>query len=1328
MKVPPEVESVAIGLLHPLKLLQMSGGEVSVAHTLDTRGRPVENGLLCQRIFGPIEHMQCGCGKRFKKITICLDCGVEANNPIVRRYRFGHITLASPVVHPWFRKIIATYLNIPPRKLDEIIMCQLFMVEHPGHTLYKKGELVSVTSYYECLRGGHRGFRASTGGDLIKRLLGSVDVKKEISQLRKMESSRRVNKRLLLLRHFQESGIDPALMVMEVLPVLPAGLRPVVEFDDGTIASSDLNDLYARVINRNNRLGRWRFLNAPKVLINAEKSGLQQAVDALIDKKYKTKNLTGKKVLKTLTEMIEGKDGRIRRNLLGKRVDYSGRSVIVAGPELKLGQCGLPIELAMGIMRPFVYGRLRQTGMAPSLNHAMMLCDRMHDTAIDALEYVMKDIVVLLNRAPSLHRMSIQAFEPVLHNERAIRLHPLTCSTFNADFDGDQMGVHLPVTLEAQVEAKVLMLSTNNIISPASGKVAMAPSQDMVLGLYYLTKERKGALGEGKCFADKGDALTAYDHGVVDRHALIRVRLDGMMVETTAGRLLFSEIFPSEIPFNSLNKVARKKDVSALIAEVYDRLGKAATVVLLDGLKDLGYRYATLSGISLCIDDMTIPQEKGTIIQETEAEVNEILSSHGKGIMDDQEKHNKVVAAWMRASEKIEAVMMEKFGVKDDKASDDEKQLAREFNSMFMMADSGARGSTDQIRQLAGMRGLMAKPNGDIVEMPIKSNFREGLTYFEYLLSCHGARKGRADGALKTANAGYFTRRLVDAAHDVVINAIDCQTMRGFTIKALIENNDVKVPVEERVLGRVVSHNLMNPYTKEPIAKRGEMISREIAGKIKEADLQEVVVRSPIFCDLVNGICATCYGAELGSRELPEIGTAVGIIAAQSIGEPGTQLTLRTFHSGGAASAGGGISQLEAKVNGQIRFVDVAWVEDRYGKRIVISRSGKLLINANGVEKEAGGVRYGATLLTEDRAAVNTGQKLVEWDPFTRALIATAGGVVSCEGMIGGVTVNEVVDTETGVDQTNVIAILPAAIPKVLVGEKEYMLPVGAMVLVKSGQEVMAGDIIAKLRVEAGKNADITGGLSRVLQVLEVKKIVEAAIMAEIDGQVKMGCPRDGYMEVSIVGAGTQREYRIRVGRQLNYLDADWIRAGDILAEGVVDPRDMLQVLGAEKAAVYVIDEVQKVYRSQGVEINDKHLEIIVRKMLRKVSITNPGDTDFVSEEEVSWHKFLEVNNKTHGVKAEARPMMLSLTRAAIESDSWLSAASFQNTKEILSNAAIRKAHDYLRGTKENIIIGRMVPVGTGHPHNKNVYLLSNKQASVKKEREVALRKLAELF
>ncbi|MBA4372233.1 MAG: DNA-directed RNA polymerase subunit beta' [Thermodesulfovibrio sp.] len=1328
MKRFSDVECAVIGLLDPLKILEMSGGEVSVPHTLDTKGKAVERGLLCEKIFGPMEHMRCRCGKRHLKVKVCPDCGVEANNPIVRRHRFGHITLASPVVHPWFRKIIASYLNIPPRKLDGIILCELFLVEHPGTAAFKKGDLISSGSYFDCLREKHKGFRASTGAALIKKMLTSMDSKAEMSKLRKLEPSRRVNRRLLLLRDIHESGINPALMVMDVLPVLPAGLRPVIVFDNGTTASSDLNDLYARVISRNRRLSRWRLMQAPGVLVNTEQRALQEAVDSLLDKKYVTKNRTGKKILKTLTSMIEGKGGRIRRNLLGKRVDYSGRSVIVVGPNLKLHQCGLPIELAMGLMRPFVYGRLRQTGMAPSLSHAMMLCDMMHDTAIDALEYVTSEMVVLLNRAPSLHRMSIQAFEPVLHKERALRLHPLTCSSFNADFDGDQMGVHLPITLDAQVEAKVLMLATNNIISPASGKVAMVPSQDMVLGLYYMTKDRKGALGEGKIFADKADALTAHDHGVIDLHALVRVRMEEGTVETTAGRLQFAEVFPPEIPFSSLNKLMRKKDVSGLIELVYDRLGNKATVTLLDNLKDLGYRNATLSGVSLCIHDMTIPQEKDSIIRETEVEVKEILRSHSQGTMDDQEKHNKIVAAWIKASDTIASVMMEKFGITDPNASEDDKKIAREFNSMFMMADSGARGSKDQIRQLAGMRGLMAKPNGDIIEMPIKSNFREGLTYFEYLLSCHGARKGRADGALKTANAGYFTRRLVDAAHDVVINAIDCGTRRGFPMKALLDNDVVKASAAERVRGRVLCTDLSDPVTQEIIAIRGDLVTKEISAKIRDAEISEVIVRSPIFCDLEVGMCATCYGADMASRQLPEIGDAVGILAAQSIGEPGTQLTLRTFHSGGTASGGGSSSHLEAKYDGKLHYVDVLYVKDRNGSKVVVSRSGKATIFANGLEKEAGGVRYGSTLLAQEGDDVKKGQKIIEWDPFSRSIIATAAGSVTYEGMIKGTTVNEVIDAETGISQLYVTNILPTTIPTVLIGEKQYMMPMGAMVILKQEQVVLPGDIIAKLPGEASKNADITGGLTRVLQLLEVRLIDEPAVLAAIDGQVKIGQAKNGFITISIEGGGSAREHRIRVGRQINYLDGDWIKTGDILAEGIVDARDILDVFGPAGAAAYVIDEVQKIYKSQGVDIDDKHFEIILRKMLRKVVITEAGSTDFVPGEKVSWHKFLRINKAPRGARAKARFIIMSLTKAALESDSWLSAASFQNTKEILSNAAVRKAKDPLTGTKENIIIGRMVPVGTGHPHNKNVFLLPPKQAEQKRQRDEAIKKLSSMF
>lgn len=1332
-----ELEGISIGLLSREKVESLANGEVEIHKTVDaSTGLPVPGGLMCQKIFGPVEFLQCACRKRYsRKGIVCAVCGVITNDPIVRRQTFAKITLAHPVVHPWFRKILATYLNLPPRKFDQLVNCDIFIVLAKGRSRFEKGSFISAVEFIHhqstVLSGEKRDerFRAETGGQAVKNLIQDMDPSEVANRLRRLPPSRRINKRLLLLRDILRGGVDPSRMVIDVLPVLPAGLRPVVQFENGTMVSSDLNDLYARIIIKNNRLKFFNENDALPFFTLPAKKALQQSVDSLLDKKYETKNRTGKKILKSITSHVESKSGRLRRNLLGKRVDYSGRSVITSGPFLKIHQCGIPMELAMGLARPFVYGKLRRTGLAYSLNHAMRLCDMMHESAIQALEDEMKKLVVILNRAPSLHRLSMQAFEPVLVQDRAIRLHPLTCSGFNADFDGDQMGVHLPVSKDAQEEARALMLSTNNILSPASGKVAMSPSQDMVLGLYWLTKEDPMCTGKGKIFADMEDALMAYDHGIVDLQALIRVRIGGEIQETTPGRIIFSQLFPKTIPFKDTNRNVRKKDIGRLIEKTIEEAGMDETVLLLDRLKDAGFEYATRSGISLSIADVTIPKEKQQIIEETDRDVEQVERDFNAGLMEEKEKHNKIVALWLKATDRIADAMMDNFGATDGDLSEDQKKRAKEFNSLFMMADSGARGSKEQIRQLAGMRGLMAKPNGDIVEMPIKSNFKEGLSYFEYLLSCHGARKGRADGALKTANAGYFTRRLVDIASDIIIHETDCGTIKGFTMKPLAEKDDVIIPLEERISGRASTLEVKNPLTGEILVEKNGVISISMAEKIVSLGITQVSVRSPLFCELERGICAMCYGHELSKKSFPEIGEAVGITAAQSIGEPGTQLTLRTFHSGGSASGGDQKSSIEAREDGTVSIKDAVTVTDREGHRVIVNRNARLFLKTNEVEREVGRLPYGSYLFAGENDEVRKGQRIAEWDPFNLPVISTSGGETRYESIIKGITAKEENDPVTGVTRIFIKSILADEVPKIIIGEKEYQLPIGAMPIAREGQTVSPGDVIAKIPKQSAKNVDITGGLTRVLELLEVRKVKHKAVMAEIDGEVRIGPPRQGQVPIEVVSdTGEKREYRAEVGEQLNFYNGDQIKAGDLLHDGAIAIEDVLRVKGFEAAASYIIDEVQKIYRMQGVETNDRHFEVILRKMLNKVVITDPGGTDFVTGERIPLKAFLRENQCTAGRKARAMSTIVSLTKASLEAESWISAASFQNTKEILSNAAARNKIDYLKGTKECIILGAPIPIGTGHPSRLSPRMYQNKLSKKEKKRLEALEKLERLF
>lgn len=1320
-----DIGAIRIRLLDPDEIIWRAKGEVKYSKTLESSGKPVLGGLFCPRIFGTMEPGKCICGtfhKGYRERQIkCEKCDYEVISEPKKKKRFGYVKLKYPVVHIWYRSIIATLLAIPPKKLKNVINCLAFIVLKPGETSYRDGETISLKEYLETR--GKKNFVADTGGTVIYGLLKELDIKDLVNKLRQKAPSRRINKRLQIARDFMKSGMSPEWMVLSVLPVLPAKLRPVIIMDDGTIASSDLNELYARLINRNNRLKELEHLGSPEILRLIERRLLQGSVDSLLqnNKGHTAMNRTRKRVLKSLSDFIEKKEGRLRRNLLGKRVDYSGRSVIVVGPTLKLHQCGLPIVMALDMLRPFIYGNLMRKGFAISLRNASILVDFRRPEAIDALEEELRERVVILNRAPSLHRMSIQAFEPVLVDGKAIRLHPLVCTAFNADFDGDQMGVHMPVTLEAQIETRVLMLSVNNLLSPANGKLIMTPAQDIVLGIYYLTKDRDKRRGEGMIFADKEEALCAHYAGTVELHANVIVRIHGQRIATTPGRLIFSELFPPKITFEELNKPVKKKDLAKLVEMCYDRGGQRDTVILLDKIKEMGFKYATQSGISFCISDITIPKEKSEIIERTEREVNDIKEKYGIGEITDSERHNKIIDLWGKATEEISNKMMEHFGAEDNTGmTKEQKRDAKEFNSMYMMADSGARGTVGQISQVGGMRGLMAKPTGEIVEIPIKSNLKEGLTYHEYLLATHGARKGRADGALKTANAGYFTRKLVDVAHGLIINELDCGTMKSITMTELIDNDEVLIPLEDRIFGRYAGEDVIDFSTGTVIVKTNEIIDKKIAGKIAKAGIREIKVRSPFSCQCSKGLCVRCYGYDLSTRMPVYIGEAVGIIAAQSIGEPGTQLTLRTFHSGGSASGLSTKNSIEAKIAGHIKFTEIKTVRNVNGKLVAINRSGRIsVITSEGKNIDCGVVPYGAVITIEENEYVEAGVNIAKWDPYNLPIISTTEGNAEFIDIIEGSTMKQEVDQDTGVIRTVVTAIRNEMIPKIKVGEKEYMLPIGAIIVANEHINVNVGDSIAKTPKQAKKTSDITGGLPKVLQILEARPLDNPAVMAEISGELRINPPKGKFMMVDIAGEnGDVASYKIPMDRQLNFYNGDIVNAGDILVDGDISINDTLNLFGSEKAAIQIANEVQKVYLSQGVSINDKHFEVIARRMLGFVRVVEAGDTDLVADDVVPRNTFFEINDKMEGRKAVAIPILLGLAKAAINSESWLSAASFERTASVLASAAIQGKVDALSGVKENVIIGRRIPVGTGHPHFQETKIVKEERSGFDKEKK----------
>ncbi|MBZ4658766.1 MAG: rpoC [Desulfacinum sp.] len=1342
---PLHFDAVKIMLASPEKIREWSYGEVKKPETINYRTfKPERDGLFCAKIFGPTKDYECNCGK-YKRMkhrgVVCEKCGVEVIQSKVRRERMGHIELAAPVAHIWFLRSlpskIGNLLDLTMRELEKVLYFDSYIVLDPGDTPLEKGELLSEERYRSLVQEYGAGFRAGIGAEAIKELLASLDLDALAQQLRQemMETGsvakrKKLAKRLKVVEAFKDSDNLPEYTIMDVIPVLPPDLRPLVPLDGGRFATSDLNDLYRRVINRNNRLKRLMELNAPDIIIRNEKRMLQEAVDVLFDNGRRGKTITGanKRPLKSLSDMLKGKQGRFRQNLLGKRVDYSGRTVIVVGPNLRLHQCGLPKKMALELFKPFVYNKLEEKGHVSTIKAAKKMVEKETPEVWDTLDEVVKEFPVMLNRAPTLHRLGIQAFEPILIEGKAIQLHPLVCTAFNADFDGDQMAVHVPLSIEAQTEARVLMMSTNNILSPAHGGPIIVPSQDIVLGIYYMTRERPFAPGENRTFAGVDEVRCAYDAGTVDLHAKIKVRLNGELVETTVGRTLLWEMIAGIMPekimgdpvllkktFAMINKVMNKKALLELIDYSYRTAGEKATVILADRLKDLGYQQATRSGISISMKDMIIPQKKADIISDAFEQVREIERQYNEGLITEGEKYNKVVDIWAKATEDVAGEMMKEMAVDLVTGPDGQTAETTSFNPIFMMADSGARGSKDQMRQLSGMRGLMAKPSGEIIETPITANFREGLTVLQYFISTHGARKGLADTALKTANSGYLTRRLVDVSQDVIVSEKDCGTMDGITVEALTEAGEIIQRLGERILGRVVHEDVVDPVTGDVLLPAGVEIDEEGLKKIEDAGIEKVTIRSVLTCRSRRGVCATCYGRDLAHGRRVQIGEAVGIIAAQSIGEPGTQLTMRTFHIGGTASKRIEQTSITNRYPGQVKFVNLNTVRNRDGDLVAMNRNGEIsIVSETGRERERYVIIYGAKLKVQDGQWVEPETLLAEWDPFTIPILTDVQGTVKFGDIIEGQTMQEKLDPVTGKSSKVIVEARDADMrPRVSIkdergrtarvgdgGHARYYMPVGAILMVNEGDTVSPGDVLARIPRETTKTKDITGGLPRVAELFEVRKPKEHAVISEIDGVVSFGKDTKGKRKVIVTPeVGEPREYLIPKGKHISVHEGDYVRAGEPLMDGSPNPHDVLAVLGEKELAKYLVNEVQQVYRLQGVKINDKHIEVIVRQMLRRVRITNPGDSDFLMGEHVEKHVFEEVNQKLEAegkVPAAAEPLLLGITKASLSTESFISAASFQETTKVLTDAAAAGKVDYLRGLKENVIMGRLIPAGTG--------------------------------
>jgi DNA-directed RNA polymerase subunit beta' len=1329
------LQGIRISMASPETIREWSYGEVKKPETINYRTfKPERDGLFCAKIFGPVKDYECNCGK-YKRMKhrgiVCEKCGVEVIASKVRRERMAHIELAAPVAHIWYLKTmpskIGSLLDMTMADVEKVLYFDSYIVIDPGQTNLKKYQLLNEDQYIQVIElYGEEALRVGMGAEAIKELLEELDLDKLKAELKQESLSTRsqakknkLAKRLKIVEGFLDSSNRPEWMIMEVIPVIPPELRPLVPLDGGRFATSDLNDLYRRVINRNNRLKRLLELGAPDIIIRNEKRMLQEAVDALLDNGRRGKAITGTngRPLKSLSDMIKGKQGRFRQNLLGKRVDYSGRSVIVVGPNLKLHQCGLPKKMALELFKPFIYAKLEEKGYASTIKGAKRMVEREDVVVWDMLEEVVKEYPILLNRAPTLHRLGIQAFEPILVEGKAIQLHPLVCAPYNADFDGDQMAVHVPLSVEARIECRVLMMSTNNILSPANGEPIIYPTQDIVLGLYYLSLNRSFEPGAGKTFTAPWEVISAYESRAVSLHAEIKVRIGDRIVDTTPGRVIIGELLPDNVPFDLVNTVMNKKAIARLIGQAYQLAGNKATVILSDRLKDLGYEYATRAGVTISVGDLKVPDRKKTLLEAARNEVNAIHSQHQDGIITRTEKYNKVVDVWTKATNDVAKAMMEDISTDTvENPETGEKVVNESFNPIYMMSHSGSRGNPDQMRQLAGMRGLMAKPSGEIIETPITSSFREGLTVLEYFTSTHGARKGLADTALKTANSGYLTRRLVDVVQDVIVSELDCGTVDGIEIAKYTSAGEGYEYLAGRIVGRVTLFDIFDPDSEEVLIPANTLITERLARRVDECGVQSVVIRSVLTCQTKKGVCAYCYGRDLARGELVNVGESVGIIAAQSIGEPGTQLTMRTFHIGGTASKEIEQSSIVAQYSGRVTLSGVKTVKNKYDQLMVLGKNGQVgVVDNQGRERERYTLPAGARLYINAGDEVEKGSMLAEWDPFQEPFVTEVSGTVKFSDIIEGKTYQEKVDETTNRATKTIMEYRSTNYrPTITICDEEgnpqkhpgsnieaiYNLPVGAILMVKDGETIQAGDVIARKPRESAKIKDIVGGLPRVAELFEVRKPKDMAIITEIEGTVSFGPDVKGKRKLIVTPeAGEPKEYLVPKGKHITVQEGDFVEAGEFLTEGSPELHDLLKIKGEKFLAQYLVEEIQEVYRFQGVHINDKHIEIIVRQMLKKVSIVEPGETDFLLGEQVEKQEFLEQNTQAQqkGIKpATAQPLVLGITQASLSTDSFISAASFQETTKVLTEAAMLAKTDYLQGLKENVIVGRLIPAGTG--------------------------------
>ncbi len=1371
-----DFDAIRIGIASPEKVRSWSFGEVKKPETINYRTfKPERDGLFCAKLFGPMNDYECLCGK-YKRLkhrgVICEKCGVEVTLSKVRRERMGHIELASPVAHIWFLKSLPSrlglMLDMTVREIERVLYFEAYVIIDPGMTPLETCTLLTEDAYLEAIEQYGDEFKAEMGAEAVRELLNRIDLKAEAAQLRtELEETssetkiKKLTKRLKVIEAFIHSGNKPEWMIMEILPVLPPDLRPLVPLDGGRFATSDLNDLYRRVINRNNRLKRLLDLNAPDIIVRNEKRMLQESVDALLDNGRRGKAITGanKRQLKSLADMIKGKQGRFRQNLLGKRVDYSGRSVIVVGPTLRLHQCGLPKKMALELFKPFIFNKLELRGLATTIKQAKKMVEQESGEVWDILEEVIREHPVMLNRAPTLHRLGIQAFEPVLVEGKAIQLHPLVCTPYNADFDGDQMAVHVPLSIEAQLEARSLMMSTNNILSPANGEPIIVPSQDIVLGLYYMTRDEVNVKGEGHIFADVEEVDRAYHSGGLSLHARVKVRIretvrneDGeteetfKLYDTTAGRALLSEILPQGMPFALINNTLKKKQISEVINTCYRNVGLKETVIFADQLMYTGFHYAAQAGISIGVDDMVIPDNKGPILHAAEQEVKNIQEQYLSGLLTDGERYNKVVDIWTRTSEQVAQSMMNELGTDEVKDAEGNSVQQESFNSIYMMADSGARGSHAQIRQLAGMRGLMAKPDGSIIETPITANFREGLNVLQYFISTHGARKGLADTALKTANSGYLTRRLVDVCQDLVVTEEDCGTKTGIIRQALVQGGEIVLPLRDRILGRVVLGDVISGTDDSVLVADGEMVDEKTVELMEHHNVDQIHVRSPVTCETRYGICAKCYGRDLGRGHVINRGEAVGVIAAQSIGEPGTQLTMRTFHIGGAASRAATVSKVEVKTNGAIKLNNVKLVSNTEGRQVVVTRSGELVVqDSHGSDRERYKLPYGAMLTANDGDEVKAGQLVARWDPHTHPIITEVAGKITFTDLTEGVTVNRQTDDLTGVttyvvidpkqrrggarDVRPLISLVDSKGKTLMFAGSDvparYYMPPGAIVMVEDGRKVAIGDVLARIPQESSKTRDITGGLPRVAELFEARKPKDPAVLAGNSGVVSFGKETKGKQRLVISDKdGVDHEYLIPKDRSITVFEGESVEQGEMVVDGPPIASDILDLLGVEALCDYIVDEVQDVYRLQGVKINDKHIEVIVRQMLRKVAILDPGDTQFLPGEQIERARVLEENERIKSEKgnvATYNRVLLGITKASLTTESFISAASFQETTRVLTEASLNGKIDRLRGLKENVIVGRLIPAGTGLAYHEDRRRRREEDASKASELEELL-------